>query len=269
MARPPATLADVDLTTLRTRMAETVERAKANDPATLRQEIARPYYKAELARVQKAAPARPTPVPGTREIPVPRAPEVKRLEAFLGKAERLLAQRGQALDDLRAVLVSAVADTTFREALQAASTTLQTVQRTVAAARGPEPPIPGPRPPLASAELQGTAMPAPAARAVVSTNGARRAGGSSGDRRMLAVLAQFFPRRLTSVELGVWSLIHPGGGSSTPTLRSCARARRAAWGQLLRCGRRTRGCRCRPLPLGGNRLPQESNPRYTVPQCLT
>jgi len=52
-ARPPATLADVDLAVIKAAMAETIERAKADDPKALRQRIA------ELERqlAQKPAPA--------------------------------------------------------------------------------------------------------------------------------------------------------------------------------------------------------------------
>ncbi len=40
-ARPPATLADIDLTALQERMAATIEKAKADDPKELRKELAR------------------------------------------------------------------------------------------------------------------------------------------------------------------------------------------------------------------------------------
>jgi hypothetical protein len=53
--RPPKVLAPVDLERLRTSMAETIEKAKADDPKTLRAEIAR--LKVELQRAQKPGAA--------------------------------------------------------------------------------------------------------------------------------------------------------------------------------------------------------------------
>lgn len=51
---PPATLADVDLVSLQTRMAATIERAKADDPRELRREIA--TLKKQLVAKPTAAP---------------------------------------------------------------------------------------------------------------------------------------------------------------------------------------------------------------------
>lgn len=54
-APPPLKLADVDLGELQQLMAETIERAKADNPAELRKQVA--ALKAELAKAQKASPA--------------------------------------------------------------------------------------------------------------------------------------------------------------------------------------------------------------------
>lgn len=55
--RPPATLADVDLGAIRTRMAATIERAKAEDPRELRRRVA--TLEAELARAREAGQVHP------------------------------------------------------------------------------------------------------------------------------------------------------------------------------------------------------------------
>jgi len=62
-ARPPANLADVDLGAIKTRMAETIERAKAEDPRELRKKIL------ELERELKARPAAETKIERV-EVPV-------------------------------------------------------------------------------------------------------------------------------------------------------------------------------------------------------
>jgi hypothetical protein len=61
-ARPPANLADVDLGAIKSRVSETIERAKAEDPRELRKRIA------ELERELKA---RPTPEAKIERIEVP------------------------------------------------------------------------------------------------------------------------------------------------------------------------------------------------------
>jgi hypothetical protein len=53
-ARPPARLADVDVEAIASSMADTIERAKAEDPKELQKEIRQ--LKAEIARLQKETP---------------------------------------------------------------------------------------------------------------------------------------------------------------------------------------------------------------------
>ena len=53
--RAPATMADIDLGEVRSRMADTIEKAKAEDPRELRKRIA--ALEAELRKVRSAAPA--------------------------------------------------------------------------------------------------------------------------------------------------------------------------------------------------------------------
>lgn len=73
-ARPVATLADVDLTALRTKLASAIEQAKAEDPRELRKRIA------ELERQVKTAAAT-TPPPTVQRVEVPVIPEAVREQA--------------------------------------------------------------------------------------------------------------------------------------------------------------------------------------------
>ncbi len=79
-ARPPATLADVDLGAIQARMKETIERAKKEDPRELRRRIA------ELeARKPAAAPA---PIEKRVEVPILKDAQLRRLEVLAGRMER-------------------------------------------------------------------------------------------------------------------------------------------------------------------------------------
>lgn len=85
--RAPATLADVDLRAIKTRMSETIERAKAEDPRELRREIA--ALKTELQKAKAPAPAMVEKI----EVPVLKEWQVKDL---LESATRLQ-ENGQTL----------------------------------------------------------------------------------------------------------------------------------------------------------------------------
>lgn len=76
--RRPATLADVDLTAIKTQMAETIERAKADDPKELQGRIRQ--LERELAKLQREKPAA---IIETVEVPVLTDDEVKRFEIAL------------------------------------------------------------------------------------------------------------------------------------------------------------------------------------------
>lgn len=82
--RPPATLADIDLRTIETEMAATIERAKADDPKALRRQIA------ELERQLTQKPAAADP--GRIEVPVPMITVADRreFEAMIGRFEDLV-----------------------------------------------------------------------------------------------------------------------------------------------------------------------------------
>lgn len=83
----PRVQAEVDLEALKTRIASTIEKAKAEDPRELRKTIAE--LRAQLVKAERAKPAAaPAPAKGPRvvEKPIIKDAQVKRLEAA---AERL------------------------------------------------------------------------------------------------------------------------------------------------------------------------------------
>lgn len=84
----PKTLAEVDLGALRTKMAETIERAKAEDPAHLKRRVAE--LQAQLARGSASAPAAPRPAPTTVVKVIERVPDWvdKKLRQALGASQR-------------------------------------------------------------------------------------------------------------------------------------------------------------------------------------
>jgi hypothetical protein len=76
-------LAPIDLEQIRTDMAATIERAKAEDPRELRNEISRLRHELrhELRRAEKERAASPAAAPAkTRDVPVLKDAQVKRLE---------------------------------------------------------------------------------------------------------------------------------------------------------------------------------------------
>ncbi len=100
----PKTLAQVDLGALRSKMAETIERAKAEDPAYLKRRVAE--LQAQLARGPLAA-APPRPAPTTVVKVIERVPDWvdKKLQQALGASQKStemvldLMQRVQQIND--------------------------------------------------------------------------------------------------------------------------------------------------------------------------
>ncbi len=96
----PKRLAPVDLKALQARMADTIERAKANDPAALRQRIA----ELEREAVRKPAPA-PAMAPAKVqrvEVPMLKDGQVKRLESAIERMSKTLVVQLNAIGALAA-----------------------------------------------------------------------------------------------------------------------------------------------------------------------
>ncbi len=189
--RPPATLADVDLEAVRTRMAATIERAKAEDPKALRLELAAAKKRAaELEReLQRARDVKPTK-PG-KPVPTWSAKEQATLE-------RLVDKIGPAI-----VLVA--------EASHRFEAAVGVVNAAVKLGRAPAPTTP--RPTAPTAPRQQSPRPAPVSRPV---NG-RGAGegiqlGNTGMRRMLVALCSS-PAPITVSQLSMRSIVARRGGT--------------------------------------------------------
>lgn len=78
--RPPKSLAEVDLEALKSSMAATIEKAKAEDPKELRRQIADLNRKIEVLQKEK-----PVPNVETVEVPVLKEGEIQELEAIVNK----------------------------------------------------------------------------------------------------------------------------------------------------------------------------------------
>jgi len=91
--RPAATLADVDLEVIKGQMAQTIERAKAEDPRELRAEVARLH--ASLKKAQQ--PATLQKVVEKVQVPVLKDMQIQRLETLVGKITDEAERHGKAL----------------------------------------------------------------------------------------------------------------------------------------------------------------------------
>lgn len=164
----PRQLAPVDLKELQARMAETIERAKASDPAALRRRVSE--LERELARKPvpllppqvKAEPARRVEVPVLREVDVARVERM--LDTLLKGQDRI----AQAAENLRAMVAE---------------------RSKAIVARHPTPPPAAPRP-AAPAPLQRRPAPALAAARAASPRQATEGAPGKGELRILAAIAQ-------------------------------------------------------------------------------
>jgi hypothetical protein len=110
--RPPKELAAVDLARLRTQMADTVEKAKADDPRELRKTIA--ALKAENSKLSKSS-IRPECLTKTVEKPVIKDAQIVALETAAARANKaiekaaaMLGKPWRALHEQLAALTTAV-----------------------------------------------------------------------------------------------------------------------------------------------------------------
>ncbi len=152
-------LSPIDLDALRSEMAATVERAKAEDPRELRRQIA------ELKKELTKKPAAAVPAKEKRiEIPVLKDGMVKRLEAAITRAQAIGAQLDARLQDVVGWSIQ------LRNALAAQQTPPGI--RTVTVWRPPE--------------LRGQTPASPASRREISGSGAM----ARGERKILTAIAQ-------------------------------------------------------------------------------
>jgi hypothetical protein len=162
--RPVATKADIDLAAIEKRMADTIERAKADDPKELRRRIA------ELERKLATVPAAPAPEARTIEVPVLSPESIAAVEKLVERGESVSAPLGALLEELTAGMARVVSE------LHAASGRLSRVPTHAA----PDRPV---RPSPATLSRR------PAPRATGGSTGS--ADLTARDRRVLTAIAQY------------------------------------------------------------------------------
>lgn len=156
-------LTPTDVSQLRDAIGESVERAKASDPALLRAEVAR--LRAELAKGAKIAPAPAPAVPPKRvEVPVFKDGEVKRIDAAVGKFDAAIGKLGELVQklvglggDVQGPLDDLVASLALR--VHESQAEGVDVHRAVAAGRAAAAPKPAPEKRIAHLAAIGRAAP--------------------------------------------------------------------------------------------------------------
>lgn len=171
--RPPARLADVDLAAIKEEMAETIERAKADDPRELRRRI---------AQLEKELRDRPTPEPIVErvEVPVVDGETLQRLEDMLSPATAALGE--------------------VQEAMRVYWNTVQAHATPAVPPRQHETP------------RSNRVTDPPTARPVNET-GQPDVHLKAGARRILETLARHYPMRVTKAQLGTLAKFKITGGT--------------------------------------------------------
>lgn len=214
--RPPATLAEVDLAEIQQAMADTIERAEADDPAVLRRQIRQ--LQNQLTQ-QRSSPASQQPEPAVEtvvervEVPVLADATLARLEAAI---QDLDARYAAHQEELSAALESASEARTQVRALQA------TLKATLAAQHGHD----GRR--RATEEVRPVERPEPARRTASAAPRAETDGDGillrSGARRMVESLGRMAPLRLTKSQRGTVAHLKTSSGTWSTYLSDIRRA---------------------------------------------
>jgi len=182
-------------------MAATIERAKAEDPKALRQELAK--AQAEIVTLKKAAPPPPPPAKVKRlEVPILKDGQLARIEKLVERAR----EAGS-------------------EALTAAKVLADAISPAMAPAPRPAPSTSAP-PSYPPKRTEYTRAAAPPRRADSNGDASDDASvGNSGLRRMLTALAQR-PQGLTNRQLGIRAGVSSRSGTFSTYL---SRARSQGW----------------------------------------
>lgn len=204
--RPPATLAEVDLAAIKDAMAETIERAAADNPAVLRQRIRRLEQQLAQPAVVIERVEVPVLAPATAQALTAAVDQLRAL--YSDQAEQLERARqstADVLDHLRAV----------HEALETHALAPQAgaQERRVAP---PAPPEVEPQPARQQPQQTSTAAANPGdLQAVVLRSGARR---------MVEALGRMAPLRLTRAQWGTVARLKTSGGTWSTYLSDIRRA---------------------------------------------
>jgi len=208
--KAPKVLAQVDLERLKKHMAETIEKAKQEDPKLLRAEIQK--LKAELAKkpVPVAAPvpkSAPIVVQAVQvknrivKVPVLKPGEIKKIRKIVESLEKTRAGLGASSKSIEAAAISFSKDiTSYLDAVEGVK---QKPSPVVAPARRQVVPVAQRIQPPKRA----------AAPATTQKNGENGVVLVAGERKMLEVLAQFHPGTRSKSQLGALSGYTPSGGT--------------------------------------------------------
>jgi hypothetical protein len=201
----PRSVAEVDLAALKEAMAETIEKAKADDPKELRKHIV------QLERDLAAERAKPTPEPAVERVAVP-VIEQLHIDAFRGKIDQLL----DALNDLDVRLHEYPAELPT-EGKQGQPTTRRSAPRATSASSTTG------RAPVAGSSTTQREDP-PAARDTRPAAAGGPAELRSGARRMVEALGRMAPLRLTKGQWGMVAKLKTTGGTWSTYLSDIRRA---------------------------------------------
>jgi uncharacterized protein len=191
----PKRLAKPDLALLQEKMRDTIERAKANDPAALRRRVAE--LERDLARKPAAAPTAPAKIERV-EVPVLKDAQIARLEKVANQVLHQADVLQRLGDGIRLDLA-------------------RSRGAPPAPAARPAAPAPPARRPIAAPIPRGAAATPPAPGEI--------SVGNSGLRRMLIALAQR-PHGLTNQQIGVRAGVSSRSGTFSTYL---GRARSQGW----------------------------------------
>lgn len=194
--RPPAKLADVDLASIKEAMAETIEKAKAEDPKALRARIR------ELER--QAAATKPEVQAERVEIPIMTDEHVAKIEAAYDKLSLAYTEWAEQLSQ-----ASELTDEVIEQ-----TNSLRAVLRT-AGGGFREPPAPPPARHVARPREHRITPTAEAAGDVQLRSGARR---------MVEALGRMAPLRLTKSQWGTVAKLKTTGGTWSTYLSDIRRA---------------------------------------------
>jgi hypothetical protein len=200
--REPKSFADVDMGAIEAKMADTIERAKADDPKELRKQPAE--LKRELEKRPTEVETKVETVTERVEVPVLNG-ELEDLERLIGALRGAAEPIGRAAEEVR-VGAEAIADA------------VMTIRPH--AGRQVQPPEKGREAAARPARPVGTREPAVAARAPAAEGDVQLKAGA---RRMLKMLARLHPEPLTRVQLGTLADITPTSGTFSDYINALKR----------------------------------------------
>ena len=201
--KPPKVLAKVDLDRLKKHMAETIEKAKQEDPKLLRAEIQR--LKAELAARKPTQTQVQTKIVKAEsvfkdrivKVPALKPGELKKLRKLVDRVQEMKSGLGSSVKSLETV------SNLLSQAFGKPSDSVERVKQ--------KPEVPSPR-------VAPVTPPRPIQKPKASIsenpkNGEGKVTLLAGERKMLEVLAQFHPGSRTKSQIGALAGYTPSGGT--------------------------------------------------------